>query len=214
MLLHTDETGDVLIDVDRGQSDALARRLSLYKLRKAVTITPAADLAVHIAIEGNGTEAADPRLAALGARWLGPVSDAIPDGSEAWRAHRTALGVAEAAELGEDRLLWLETGAALLNGVSFTKGCYIGQENTARMHHRDKVRRMIVPLQLGGSTTDDQVRDSAGRSVGTLLGVATAAGHALAHLRLEAAAGPLLVGEHPASVLCPAWLAPLLEAAD
>ncbi|WP_439533115.1 CAF17-like 4Fe-4S cluster assembly/insertion protein YgfZ [Polymorphobacter sp.] len=220
MLLHKDAAGDVLVDVDIAQADALARRLGLYRMRKAVTIAPAPDLAVHVALEGGHDHPADPRLAALGSRWLAAPGDA-PDGIDAWRAHRTALGVAEAAELGEDRLLWLETGAALLNGVSFTKGCYVGQENTARMHHRDKVRRMIVPLRIDGSPGDGklgdgQLRDPDGRVVGSLLGAACAAnGVALAHMRLEAGVAALTVGDGtPATLLRPDWLAPVLEGAN
>ena len=61
-----------------------------------------------------------------------------------------ALGVTEgAAELGQDKILWLEANAAELNGVSFTKGCYVGQENTARMHYRAKVSRRLVAAPLG-----------------------------------------------------------------
>ena len=69
-----------------------------------------------------------------------------------WRAHRLALGVPEgAAELGEDRTLWLETNAQELNGVDYAKGCYVGQENTARMHYRGKVNRRLVVLPLDRS---------------------------------------------------------------
>jgi tRNA-modifying protein YgfZ len=61
-----------------------------------------------------------------------------------WRAHRLSLGVAEGvAELGQDKNLWLEANAAELNGVSFSKGCYVGQENTARMNYRSKVNRRL-----------------------------------------------------------------------
>jgi folate-binding protein YgfZ len=54
------------------------------------------------------------------------------------------------AELGSDQTLWLETNARELNGVDFAKGCYVGQENTARMHYRQKVNRrlVLVPLDL------------------------------------------------------------------
>jgi folate-binding protein YgfZ len=210
MLLHAGDGGEVLIDVDAAQADALARRLTLYRMRKAVSIAAAPELAVHVAPEGCADRPADPRLAALGARWLAPAEAQAQPGADVWRAHRTALGVAEAAEMGEDKLLWLETGAGLLNGVSFTKGCYVGQENTARMHHRDKVRRMIVPLRLDGPAAEEQVRDAAGRAVGSLLGAVAENGVVLAHLRLEALAGPLHVGDAAATLVCPEWLAPVL----
>jgi folate-binding protein YgfZ len=60
------------------------------------------------------------------------------------------LGVAEGiGDLGSDKYLWLECNADLLNGVSFTKGCYVGQENTARMNYRQKVNRRLMRLPDG-----------------------------------------------------------------
>ena len=74
-------------------------------------------------------------------RWLAPAGEP----AEGWLAHRLSLGVTEGvAELGSDKTLWLECNAAELNGVSFTKGCYVGQENTARMNYRAKVNRRLV----------------------------------------------------------------------
>jgi tRNA-modifying protein YgfZ len=71
------------------------------------------------------------------------------DISALYRNHRLSLGVTEGvAELGSDATLWLETNAAELNGVSFTKGCYVGQENTARMNWRQKVNRRLVVVPL------------------------------------------------------------------
>lgn len=134
----------VLIDCEAAQADALARRLSLYRLRRAVEIVPD-NRAVHWSPAGE-RGVPDPRLAALGRRWLG-APDAAATG---WHAHRLGLGVTEGvAELGQDRTLWLECNARELNGVSFTKGCYVGQENTARMHHRAKVSRRLVVTPLG-----------------------------------------------------------------
>ena len=134
---------DVLVDVEASQAEALAKRLTLYRLRRAITIAPD-PLHVHWAL--TGTEGSpDPRLPALGHRWLAPADAAAGDASPAWHAHRLSLGVTEGvAELGNGETLWLECNARELNGVSFTKGCYVGQENTARMHHRSKVNRRLV----------------------------------------------------------------------
>lgn len=135
---------DVLLDVEREQADALVRRLSMYRLRRPITIGLDAALAVHWSAAAAPPHAGavhDPRLAALGWRWLGPPAGP----AQGWRAHRLALGVAEGvAELGSGETLWLECNARELNGVSFAKGCYVGQENTARMHHRAKVNRRLV----------------------------------------------------------------------
>lgn len=209
MILHADGD-DILIDVAAARADALVRRLSMYKLRKAVTIAPTP----LVVMAGWGDDAADqpadPRLAALGARW---IAESGPGYDAAYTAHRLALGVPDSADIGEDQLLWLETGADLLNGVSFTKGCYVGQENTARMHHRDKVRRRLVPLHLVGDSGDAvEVTDSAGRSVGTLRN--RHGNTAIAHLRLEAAAMPMHIGAATAQVKRPDWLAPAIAAAS
>jgi folate-binding protein YgfZ len=209
MILHA-AGDDILIDVAANRAEALARRLAMYKLRKAVTIT-ATPLVV---MAGWGDDVsdrpADPRLAALGARW---IAESGNEGDATYTAHRLGLGVPDSSDIGEDQLLWLETGADLLNGVSFTKGCYVGQENTARMHHRDKVRRRLVPLHLDGDPDDAvDVTDSAGRSVGTLR--SRHGDTAIAHLRLEAAAMPLHIGAAGARVQRPAWLAPALDAAN
>lgn len=137
---------DLLLDCEASQAEALARRISLYRLRRKIGIALDPALGVHWQ-PGEG-DSPDPRLAALGQRWLG--STAGEDAAPLWRAHRLALGVTEGhAELAD--LLWLECNAAELNGVSFTKGCYVGQENTARMNWRQKVNRRLVVVPLAES---------------------------------------------------------------
>jgi folate-binding protein YgfZ len=135
---------DVLVDCEAEASEALAKRLALYRLRRKISIAPEEGLAVHWR-PGPG-ERPDPRLAELGQRWLAPADSP----ATGWTAHRLSLGVAEGrAELGSDKILWLECNAAELNGVSFTKGCYVGQENTARMNYRSKVNRRLVVVPAG-----------------------------------------------------------------
>ena len=140
----------VLIDCEASRAEALAKRLTLYRLRRAIAIEPA-EGAVHWSAD-SGQGVPDPRLPALGRRWLArPAEPAI-----GWLQHRLRLGVTEGvAELGDGETLWLEANARELNGVSFTKGCYVGQENTARMHHRAKVNRRLVvaPLAEPGPRT-------------------------------------------------------------
>jgi len=194
----------MLIDVAATRADALLKRLTMYKLRKAVTLARRDDLAVLAAWPNS--DPADARTPALGARWVAPAGSA-PEGADAYDAHRHSVGVPDSADIGEDELLWLETGADLLDGVSFTKGCYVGQENTARMHHRDKVRRRLVPVTIEGDSGDAvEVKDGDGRAAGKLR---TRRGdQAIVHLRLEAAAGPLFLGDAAVTVRRPAWLAP------
>ena len=131
---------DVLVDCEREAAGDLARRLALYRLRRPIAIEREPLLCVHWSLEADGPR--DPRLAELGRRWLAPENGAGGDG---WLEHRLSLGVTEGrAELGSDKTLWLECNAKELNGVSFAKGCYVGQENTARMNYRNKVNRRLV----------------------------------------------------------------------
>ncbi|MET3436377.1 folate-binding protein [Sphingomonas sp. 1185] len=175
----------VLIDAEAAQTEALARRLSIYRLRRAITIEPVEDLAVHWSRDADG-HAEDPRLPELGKRWLAPAGDAATD----WVAHRLSLGVTEGVgELGSGETLWLECNARELNGVSFTKGCYVGQENTARMHHRSKVNRRLVVAPLG---------DAGDRTRATYPEL----GLMVEHRRVET------LGD----ALCPAWLAAAIGA--
>jgi folate-binding protein YgfZ len=138
---------DVLLDVEAAQAEPLMRRLTLYRLRRSVAFA-ITDQAVHWSPDGEAG-VPDPRLPALGRRWIGPAT--AP--ATGWLAHRLSLGVVEGVgELGNGETLWLECNARELNGVSFTKGCYVGQENTARMHHRSKVNRRLVVAPLGEPT--------------------------------------------------------------
>lgn len=163
---------ELLLDCEAAHVDALAKRLSLYRLRRKISIARDEALAVHWSPTAQPGATPDPRLAALGYRWLAPQDDS-PVADAQWLAHRLSQGVAEgAAELGD--LLWLECNAAELNGVSFTKGCYVGQENTARMNWRQKVNRRLVVVPIAHSTPDRQ------RTAWPALGLA------LDHLRVEA----------------------------
>jgi folate-binding protein YgfZ len=142
--------GELLLDCEAAHADELVKRLSMYRLRRKLAIARDDAVAVHWEAHAGDGGATDPRLAALGERWLAPAADSDKSADAAWLSHRLSLGVPEGrAELGE--VLWLETNAAELNGVSFTKGCYVGQENTARMNWRQKVNRRLVVVPLGAS---------------------------------------------------------------
>lgn len=154
-LIWADE-GDVLIDCEADDAEALAKRLTLYRLRRAITIGREEGLAVHWAKEDD-LGVVDPRLSDLGQRWLAPADEG-KGADVAWKALRLSLGVTEGrAELGDGTTLWLECNAAELNGVSFTKGCYVGQENTARMNWRQKVNRRLVVVPVAEADEKRQV---------------------------------------------------------
>jgi tRNA-modifying protein YgfZ len=139
---------DLLLDCEAAHADELVKRLSMYRLRRKIGIARDDTLAVHWSSSPRPGALPDPRLPELGHRWLG-ASEGDP-ADNAWLAHRLALGVPEGrAELGD--ILWLETNAVELHGVSFTKGCYVGQENTARMNWRQKVNRRLVVVPINAS---------------------------------------------------------------
>ena len=143
---------DLLLDCEAAHVDELAKRLSMYRLRRKIAIARDESLAVHWSPSAREGAVPDPRLPELGYRWLASTKgeSAPHDADAAWTAHRLSLGVPEGrAELGD--ILWLETNAVELNGVSFTKGCYVGQENTARMNWRQKVNRRLVVVPLAAS---------------------------------------------------------------
>jgi folate-binding protein YgfZ len=136
---------DLLLDCEGEVADDLVQRLTIYRLRRQIRIERDVSLAVNWSKDGD-EGSPDPRLPQLGRRWLGPADEPTAD----WLEHRLRFGVCEGrAELGD--LLWLECNAIELNGVSFTKGCYVGQENTSRMNWRQKInRRLFVTMGGGG----------------------------------------------------------------
>ncbi|MBS4074256.1 folate-binding protein YgfZ [Ameyamaea chiangmaiensis] len=206
----------ILLDCDAAQSALLAPKLSRYRLRAKVAIE-ATDLAVHSAWGDTMPEGTivvpDPRLPSAGWRVIGPVTgvNATPD---AYEAHRIALGLPDGAQDCEpDKTLLLEADFDLLNGISWTKGCYMGQELTARTRYRGLVRRRLVPvigdqpLPPAGTIVSNGTKD-----VGTLRSVA---GHrGLAMLRTEAFNEPLHAATTPLRAAPPAWLSAALTQAD
>src|SRR3990170_3770592 len=164
--------GALLLDCEAHAAEELVKRLSLYRLRRKLAIVVDPKLGVYWQAELGDGGAPDPRLPALGQRWIATISGDDRRVDAAYLAHRLKLGVPEGrAELGD--VLWLEANAAELNGVSFAKGCYVGQENTARMNWRQKGNRrlMVVPLDR----SDEKRRKAAYPELGL----------AIDHLRVE-----------------------------
>lgn len=137
---------DILIDCEMAVAETLNKRLKMYRLRRKIDIAIDDRVAVHWSKEA-AAQPADPRLFELGYRWLGEATG--EPAADEYKAHRLSHGVTEGQdELGAEKTLWLECNAAELNGVSFTKGCYVGQENTARMNYRQKVNRRMIVLPI------------------------------------------------------------------
>jgi folate-binding protein YgfZ len=209
--------GKFLIDVARDRVADLIKRLTLYKLRAAVTIADVSkDVAVYADFGGEtvldrGIVYRDPRQAELGNRVIindGPEITATVD-AQAYHAHRVALAVPEG---GRDYIFGdafpHEARFDELGGVSFSKGCFVGQEVVSRMEHRGTARKRVVPVSLRGGTLAEGASIQAG---GVEIGrIGTVAGQrALALLRLDradefAAKGvPLMAGDATVTVDLP-----------
>jgi folate-binding protein YgfZ len=210
MILFEEAPDSVLLDVEAARADDLLRRLTIYRLRRQVTLERT-DRLVLAAWGGAAEGTSDPRLAALGVRWVAASAEGANATPDEYDLHRLQLGVPDGSrDMMVERLLWLEANAEELNGVSFTKGCFVGQENTARMHHRDKVRRRLLPVEL-------EEEPAADRGAGPLeiMGEKRAAGElrsvngrlGIAYLRLEQIGEALTLGGAPVRVIWPGWLA-------
>lgn len=180
---------DVLLDVDASLAAMLLPRLTMYKLRAKVTIE-ATELQVK---RGTGAQPdgafADPRHSALGWRLYGTESG--DDGSD-WEAIRVAHCIPQTGvELGPDTFI-LEAGFEALNGVDFRKGCYVGQEVTARMKHKTELRKGLARVAIAGdAATGDKIL-SGEKEAGVLH--SRAGNEAIAYLRYDRAKGEMTAG--------------------
>ncbi|MDD8021664.1 MAG: folate-binding protein [Paracoccaceae bacterium] len=179
----------ILLDVATPIAAATVKRLSMYKLRADVQIAPS-PLQVR---RGTGPApagaVADPRHPALGWRLYGTESG--DDGTD-WDAIRVAHCIPETGiELTPETYI-LEAGFERLHGVDFRKGCYVGQEVTARMKHKTELRKGLTTVAITGAAPVGTEITAEGRVVGTLF--TQSGGRAIAHLRLDRATGPMQAG--------------------
>lgn len=191
------EDGDrLLVDCEAARRADLIRRLMMYRLRAKAEITDLTDDLTVIARWGERVppelpaEAViftDPRHPGLGTRAILP-RDLLPQplGADAdYDDHRLTLGIPDGSRDFEvERTLILEGNLDALNGVSFTKGCYVGQELTARMKHRGRVRKRLLPVQVEGPLpAPDTPILKDGREIGHLR--SGRGRRAIAYLRVE-----------------------------
>lgn len=184
------EADRLLIDVAAALAPALLQRLSMYRLRADVALAPL-DMGVARGLgEPPEGAVADPRHPALGWRLYGAAGD---DGTD-WDAVRVAHVVPESGvELTPDTFI-LEAGFERLHGVDFRKGCYVGQEVTARMKHKTELRKGLVGVVVeGAAPVGTPILAADGREAGTLY--TQAGGRGIAYLRLDRAAGPMTAGD-------------------
>jgi len=177
----------IVIDVAASRAAALAQHLSMYRLRADVAID-ADERKVWRGIgEAPDGALADPRHAAMGWRYYGALAvDPLPE--DHFEALRMEHLIPE-PELVENDTYILEAGFERLNGVDFRKGCYVGQEITARMKHKTELKKGLRRVIVNGEAPFGSVITNAGKPAGTLYSVV--GGRGLAHLRFDRATGEM-----------------------
>ncbi len=206
--------GELLFDCQAEARESLARRLSLYRLRAKVQITPRDDLAVVWRREEPASAPffRDPRHPDLGYRAIMPkVLAPAGCGAEAFKILRLAHGIPEGSDFGQDKIFALDAGLDELGGIAFDKGCYVGQELTARMKHRGTARKRLLPVTAASGRAlpaPGTAIAANGREVGTLNSIYGVRGFALVRLdKLEEARGtPLRADGIEVHVSRPDWL--------
>jgi tRNA-modifying protein YgfZ len=184
--------GTYLIDIAESISPATLQRLQMYRLRADVVIA-VADL---FAVRGLGPcppdALPDPRHPSLGWRaWrTAPGARPIID----WEALRVAALIPQTGvELIPNDTFILEAGFEALHGVDFRKGCYVGQEVTARMKHKTDLRKGLARVRIEGTAPVGTEIMAGDKVAGTLF--TQSDGHAIAYLRFDRADGPMLAGD-------------------
>lgn len=232
------------LDAEAARRADLQKRLAIYKLRAKVTLADASarfvvaaawspstsaqdtDAALGLADAGaakpfaGGVAYRDPRLAALGARFLVPRDGGIAAIAQAgftradeaaYDRHRLALGVPDGArDLPPEKALPMESGFDALNAIDWQKGCYMGQELTARMKYRALVKKRLLPVTIDGALPASGTAITLdGAEAGELM--SGQGGRALALLRLEAvekaqSGAGLMAGAARITPEVPGWL--------
>lgn len=199
------QDGGFLIDCAASQRDALLKRLQMYRLRTKLDIAAAPDMSVGVSPHVIAGGFPDPRCPDIGWRTIGSH---MGQEAEGYDAARIAAGLADTdADLGSGEFFPHEANLDQLGGVSFRKGCYVGQEVVSRMEHRGTARSRILPVKLEADAPPKGTDIRAGeKQVGTLLSSSGRRALALIRLdRLAEATAPLQAGGVPLQVLKPGW---------
>jgi folate-binding protein YgfZ len=206
------DAGRLLLDCEREHAAAVLQRLSRYRLRSKVTLRTADELSVYAAWDGEPAVAAiaapDPRLPEAGWRLLSAKPLPTTALEADWDRHRLALGLPDGSrDLEAEKTVLLEAGFDELHGVSWSKGCYMGQELTARTKYRGLVKRRLIPVGIDGPLPSPGTPVTLdGMEVGTMRSGRDHAG--LAVLRLDALSSTLTCGAASLVPRIPAWMQP------
>ncbi|QQG37121.1 MAG: folate-binding protein YgfZ [Micavibrio aeruginosavorus] len=165
--------GGFLLDCEGGaRAQALLQKLTLYRLRSKVELRLDDPRPVYVII--GGTLPPDPRHPALGHRtFLKPVAMEERPFTE-WDRLRITCGVPDGSrDMVPEKSTLIESRIDVFHGISFTKGCYIGQEITARMHHRGLAKKHLLPIKitLPAPAPGDELFDDQGRYIGEIRSV-------------------------------------------
>ena len=185
----------LLVEVVKDRAPALAQRLMMYRLRREMEIEATEQtVSLHWGLGAPPSGAMpDPRSDALGWRLYGDPVEATSDRA-AYDALRIAVMAPETgAELIADDSYILEMGFERLNGVDFKKGCYVGQEVTARMKHKTELRKGLAVVEVEGEASPGDQIEAGGKAAGSLHTIAD--GKALAYLRFDRAVGEMTAGQ-------------------
>ncbi len=200
----------LFLDAPKSAIAELIKRLLRFRLRsKAELADVSARFRVYAgwngAWQGDGVAAPDPRLDEAGFRLLAASPVATNAGQDGYLAHRLHLGLPDHADLEPEKTLLLEAGFDELHGVAWEKGCYMGQELTARTRYRGLVKRRLMPVDAKGPLPNPATPIFSGeREVGTMRSGFGQRG--LAMLRLDALGKPLIAGETILHPDIPEWM--------
>lgn len=237
IIYRTNEKDAFLIECDRNVDTKLRQHLKMFRVRKKIDIDSISDLSVWVAFTPNAVQAAtvdlptteeiachlDPRLKVLGTRLIVSSTSNEADiskistehkfiaGNRSYAEHRYRFGVGEGViELPPEKCFPFEANCDYMHGVSFHKGCYLGQELTARTYHTGVIRKRLMPLALSVESLADVPNDApittdSGQAVGKLRG--HSGKWAIGLLRVEQAlqSGSLNVNGSTATTSRPEW---------
>jgi len=217
----TEGDGALLLDCARESRDALLRKLKMYKLRAKVEVEARDQLGVYSNLKGHPANRqvayadraitfADPRLTEMGMRSIGATAEmpAQLPGADSYHAMRLALGLPEGRDFGSEKIFALDAGLEELHGVSFSKGCYVGQELTSRMKHRATARKRILTVTAQADLPQAGALTRGGSEIGEILSSYGSQAFALVRLdRLAETQGDITAAEIPVALTRPTWLA-------